>query len=64
MKPILNLFGSQIATILTSLFMVSMGESEDFLTSMGNKEKKRNGKYYTDLSFEERFNKLGKHNLN
>ena len=44
--------------------MVSMGESEDFLTSMGNKEKKRNGKYYTDLSFEERFNKLGKHNLN
>ena len=60
MKPILDLICSQIVTILTSLFMVSMGESEDFLTNMGNKEKKRHeGQYYTDLSFQERGNKLG-----
>ena len=61
-------FFSQIFTILTSLFMVSVGASEDFLTLMMNKpkelemgEKNRNPsvKYYSELSFLERGQKLG-----
>ena len=67
-KKIKLQFFSQIFTILTSLFMVSVGASEDFLTSMMNKqkelemgEKNRNPsvKYYSKLSFLERGQKLG-----
>ena len=46
--------------------MVSVGASEDFLTSMMNKEKELNEKkgnvevkYYSDLSFQARGQKLG-----
>ena len=53
-------------TILTSLFMVSVGASEDFLTSMMNKERELNKKkgnvelkYYSELSFQARGQKLG-----
>ena len=53
-------------TILTSLFMVSVGASEDFLTSMMNKARELNKKkgnvelkYYSELSFQERGQKLG-----
>ena len=53
-------------TILTSLFMVSVGASEDFLTSLMNKEREMNEKrgnvelkYYSELSFQSRGHKLG-----
>ena len=46
--------------------MVAVGASEDFLTSMMNKEKEQNEKkgnvevkYYSDLSFQARGHKLG-----
>ena len=57
-RKIKSHFFSQIFTILTSLFMVSVGASEDFLTSMMNKpkelemgEKNKNPsvKYYSKL---------------
>jgi len=57
----------QIVTILTSLFMVSVGASEDFLTSMMNKETELNKKkgnvelkYYSELSFQARGQKLAR----
>jgi len=57
----------QIVTILTSLFMVSVGASEDFLTSLMNKEREMNEKmgnvelkYYSELSFQARGHKLAR----
>ena len=51
----------KIAAILTSLFMVSLAATEDFIQSVMNKEKEttEDCKYYSELSFQERGQKIG-----
>ena len=51
----------KIAAILTSLFMVSLAATEDFIQSVMNKEKEKNRqlKFYSELSFQERGRKIG-----
>ena len=51
----------QIAAILTSLFMVSLAATEDFIQSVMNKEKEKSRqlKFYSQLSFQERGRKIG-----
>jgi len=51
----------QIAAILTSLLMVSMAATEDLIQSMMNqaKEQKKDLKFYSELSFKERGEKIG-----
>ena len=51
----------KIAAILTSLLMVSMAATEDLIQSMMNqaKEQKKDLKFYSELSFKERGEKIG-----